>query len=68
MQTEIPKRTAELFEEYMNEFKRQRVEKMPTQEVPSSSAGPAQNEEMNIDQIMAVEWMEAEKMIDEGVD
>ena len=68
MQAENPKRTAELFEEYMNEFKRQRVEETPTQEVPSSSTGPAQYEEMNIDQIMAVEWMEAEKMIDECVD
>ena len=63
MGTEIAKRTAELYQEYMREHKRQKGER-PMREAASGSGDPARYEEsvkMNIDQILAEEWMDQER-------
>jgi 4-diphosphocytidyl-2C-methyl-D-erythritol kinase len=67
MRTEDLKRAAELCQECMREHKRQRSE-MPLQERSSGSGDPvqyAEREEMSVDRVMAEEWAENERAMEE---
>ena len=68
-EAENTKRTAELYQEYMEEHKRRKGESKLA-ERSSSSGGPAHYEEpevMHIDQVMAEEWKDEEKRWDDDL-